>query len=100
MIYYGVQSVQQQIHDSQLAYVNKECKNFGDGNNNLLIHLKSTLLNRTHVNTISNITFYMVGIFSAIILFIQINEYYFYEQSRFTKIYKKSLIAQKIRLNN
>lgn len=41
-----------------------------------------------------------VDVSDTIILFIQINESYFYEQSYLFTICKRSLIAQKVRLNN
>jgi hypothetical protein len=97
---YGVQSVQE-IQASHLASVNNECDNSGDGNNNVSIHkVFNNISNRYSSNSKSNILFDVVGLFSTIILFIQISESYFNEQNYLSKINKRSLIAQKIRLNN
>lgn len=97
---YGVQSVQE-MQVAQLASVNNEynCSSDG-GNNSLLNKIISNILNRINARNMSELLFYAVGTFSTIILFIQICEYYFYKHDYFSKIYKRSLIAQKIRLND
>jgi len=97
---YGVQSVQE-MQDSQLASVKNEYNNSSDGGNNSLLNkIIITILHHINANSKSDLLFYAVGTFSTIILFIQISEYYFYEHDYFSKIYKRSLIVQKIRLNN
>ena len=97
---YGVQSVQE-MQVAQLASVNNEynCSSDG-GNTSLLNKIISNILNRINARNMSELLFYAVGTFSTIILFIQICEYYFYKHDYFSKIYKRSLIAQKIRLND
>jgi ABC-type phosphate transport system permease subunit len=95
----GVQSVQE-IQDSQLISENNEYNNSGDGNNNSIINkIISTILNSINANNKSGLLFFLTGAF-GIILFIQINESYIYEHDYFSRIYTRSLIAQKIRLNN
>lgn len=97
---YGVQSVQE-MQEAQLASVNNEYNYSSDGGNNSLLKIIiSNILNRINARNISEFVFYAVGTFSTIILFIQICEYYFYKYDYFSKIYKRSLIAQKIRLND
>lgn len=97
---YGVQSVQE-MQEAQLASVNNEYNYSSDGGNNSLLNkIISNILNRINARNISELLFYAVGSFSTIILFIQICEYYFYKYDYFSKIYKRSLIAQKIRLND
>lgn len=96
---YGVQSVQE-IQDSQLASINHEYINSGDGNNNSIIHkLISNKHNRTNVINNSGLLFCLACTFN-IIHTIQISESYLYEHEYFSKIYTRSLVAQKIRLNN
>ncbi len=97
---YGVQSVQE-MQEAQLASVNNEYNYSSDGGNNSLLNkIISNILNRINARNISELLFYAVGTFSTIILFFQICEYYFYKYDYFSKIYKRSLIAQKIRLND
>ncbi len=97
---YGVQSVQE-MQEAQLASVNNEYNYSSDGGNNSLLNkIISNILNRINARNMSELLFYAVGTFSTIILFIQICEYYFYKHDYFSKIYKRSLIAQKIRLND
>ncbi|HHV10037.1 MAG TPA: hypothetical protein GXX75_07145 [Clostridiales bacterium] len=97
---YGVQSVQE-MQEAQLASVNNEYNYSSDGGNNSLLNkIISNILNRINARIMSELLFYAVGTFSTIILFIQICEYYFYKHDYFSKIYKRSLIAQKIRLND
>lgn len=97
---YGVQSVQE-MQEAQLASVNNEYNYSSDGGNNSLLNkIISNILNRINARNMSELLFYAVGTFSTIILFIQICEYYFYRHDYFSKIYKRSLIAQKIRLND
>jgi hypothetical protein len=97
---YGAQSVQE-IQDSHLASVNNEYDNSGDGNNNVSIHkVFNNISSRYKSISKSIILFDVVGLFSTIILFIQISESYFNEQNYLSKIHKRSLIEQKIRLNN
>ena len=97
---YGVQSVQE-MQEAQLASVNNEYNYSSDGGNSSLLNkIISNILNRINARNMSELLFYAVGTFSTIILFIQICEYYFYKHDYFSKIYKRSLIAQKIRLND
>lgn len=97
---YGVQSVQE-MQEAQLASVNNEYNYSSDGGNNSLLNkIISNILNRINARNMSELLFYAVGAFSTIMLFIQICEYYFYKYDYFSKIYKRSLIAQKIRLND
>lgn len=96
---YGVQSVKE-IQDSQLASINHEYNNTGDGNNNSIIHkLISNKHNRTNVINNFGLLFCLACTFN-IIHTIQISESYLYEHEYFSKIYTRSLVAQKIRLNN
>jgi hypothetical protein len=96
---YGVQSVQE-IQDLQLVSENSEYYNSSDGNNNSIIHkIISTILNRINASNTSVLLFFTAGIFS-IILFIPISEYYIYTHDYFSKIYARSLVTSKIRLNN
>lgn len=96
---YGVQFVQE-IQDSQLVSINHEYNNSGDGNNNSIIHkLISNNLYRIKVIINSGLLFFLAGTFN-IILSIQISKFYIYEHDSFSKIYARSLVAQKIRLNN
>ncbi len=96
---YGVQSVQE-IQDSKLASINHEYYNSGDGNNNSIIHkLISNKLNRINVINTSGLLFFLAGTFN-IILAIQNSESYIYEHDYFSKIFTKSLVSQKIRINN
>lgn len=96
---YGVQFVQE-IQDSQFASINNEYNNSGDGNNNSITHkLISNNFNRIKVIDNSGLLFFLAGTFS-IILSIQICEFYIDEHDSFSKIYARSLVAQKIRLNN
>lgn len=97
---YSVQSVQE-VKDSQLASVNNECNNSGDGNNNSLID--KTICNIfSHINSNNKfkLPYFVAFTFGAIILFIQNRELYFIKQDNHSGIIKRSLIAQKIRLNN
>ncbi len=97
---YGIQSVQE-IQEAQLASVNIEYNYSSDGGNNSLLNkIISNILNLINARNMPELLFYAVGSFSTIILFIQICEYYFYKHDYFSKIYKRSLIAQKIRLND
>ena len=97
---YGVQSVQE-MQEAQLASVNNEYNYSSDGGNNSLLNkIISNILNRINARNMPELLFYAVGAFSTIMLFIQICEYYFYKYDYFSKIYKRSLIAQKIRLND
>lgn len=97
---YGVQPVQE-MQEAQLASVNNEYNYSSDGGNNSLLNkIISNILNRINARNMSELLFYAVGTFSIIILFIQICEYYFYKHDYFSRIYKRSLIAQKIRLND
>lgn len=97
---YGVQPVQE-MQEAQLASVNNEYNYSSDGGNNSLLNkIISNILNRINARNMSELLFYAVGTFSTIILFIQICEYYFYKHDYFSRIYKRSLIAQKIRLND
>lgn len=96
---YGVQFVQE-IQDSQLASINNEYSHSGDGNNNSIIHkLNSNILNRIKIKNNSGLLFFLAGIFS-IIFTIQISESYINKHDYFLKINTRSLVAQKIRLNN
>ena len=96
---YGVQYVQE-IQDSQLASINHEYNNSGDGNNKSIIHkLISNNMNRIKVINKSGLLFFLLGTFN-IIRSIQISIFYIYEHDSFSKIYARSLVAQKIRLNN
>jgi hypothetical protein len=89
------------MQEAQLASVNNEYNYSSDGGNNSLLNkIISNILNRINARNMSELLFYAVGTFSTIILFIQICEYYFYKYDYFSKIYKRSLIAQKIRLND
>ena len=97
---YGVQSIQE-MQEAQLASVNSEYNYSSDGaNNSLLNKIISNILNHINAKNTSGLLFYALGTFSTIIIFIQICEYYFYKHNYFSKIYKRSLIAQKIRLND
>ena len=96
---YGVQFVQE-IQDSQFASINNEYNNSGDGNNNSITHkFISNNFNRIKVIDNSGLLFFLAGTFN-IILSIQICEFYIDEHDSFSKIYARSLVAQKIRLNN
>lgn len=96
---YGVQYVQE-IQESQLASINHEYNNSCDGNNNSIIHkLISNNLNRIKIITNSGLLSFLVGSIN-IMLTIQISESYINEHDCFSKIYSRSLVAQKIRLNN
>lgn len=96
---YGVQSVQE-MQEAQLASVNNEYNYSSDGGNNFLLNkIISNILDRISAGNTSELLFYAVGTFSTIILFIQICEYYFYKHDYSSKSYK-TLIAQKIRLND
>lgn len=98
--FYGVQSVQS-VQESFTLSLNNECTNSGDGNNNTLINKRiDTILNRINSNGKSNILFHVASIFSMVILFIQISEFYFYEQAYLLTIHTRTLIVQKVRLNN
>ena len=92
---YGVQSVQE-MQNSQLVSINNEYNNSGDGNTNSKIQKKIININ---ANNKSSFPFFIVGTFSIIIFNIQICELYIYGHDYFSKIFKKSLIAQKICLN-
>lgn len=97
---YGVQSVQE-IQNSHLVSVNNECNNTGDGNNNSKIQkIIINIFNHINANNKSRFLFFIAGTFSTIILYIQINELYIYGHDYFSKIFRKSLFSQKIRLNN
>lgn len=96
---YGVQYLQE-IQDSQLASINHEYNNSGDGNNNSIIHkIISKKFNHIKVVNDSGLLSFLIGSFN-IILTNQISESYIYEHDCFSKIYARSLVAQKIRLNN
>jgi hypothetical protein len=96
---YGVQSIQE-IQDSQLVSVNNECKNSADGNNNSIIHKTiNNICNHINANNKSGLLFFIAGTFNIILTF-QISESYIYEHDYFSIIYARSLVAQKIRLNN
>jgi hypothetical protein len=99
VVIHGVQFVQE-IQDSHLAAVNNEYNNSGDGNNNTIISKITTkLISLNTSKTKSSLLFYITETFS-IIFFIQIRELYFNEFDYLSKINKRTLIAQKIRLNN
>lgn len=96
---YGVQYLQE-IQDSQLASINHEYNNSGDGNNNSIIHkIISKKFNHIKVVNDSGLLSFLIGSFN-IILTNQISESYIHEHDCFSKIYARSLVAQKIRLNN
>lgn len=96
---YGVHFVQE-IQDSQLASINHDYDNSGNGNNKSIIHkLTGNNLNRIKAIDNSGLLFFLAGTFN-IILSIQIRKFYIYEHDSFSKIYARSLVAQKIRLNN
>jgi hypothetical protein len=89
------------IEDAHLASINSEYINSGDGNNNSPNHkFFSNLINRKTTNSKSNLLFYTTCAFSSFIIFIQLSEIYFYEQDYLSEKNKRSLITQKIRLNN
>lgn len=96
---YEVQSVQE-VQDSQLASINHEYNNSGDGNNNSISHkLISNKFNRINIINTCGLLFFLAGTFN-IIFAIQNSEFYIYEHDYFSKIYTSSLVSQKIRLNN
>ena len=97
---YGVQS-EQELQDSQLVTVNNEYNISGDGNNNSIIHkIISNILKGIQANNKSGLLSFISGALCIIVLFIHACETYLYEHNYFSKLYKKSLIVQKIRLDH
>ncbi len=97
---YGVQS-EQELQNSQLVSVHNEYHISGDGDNNSIIHkIISNILKDIQANSKSGLLSFISGALCIIVLFIQTCETYLYEHNYFSKLYKKSLIVQKIRLDH
>jgi hypothetical protein len=98
--FYGVQSVKE-IHDSHLNSVNHEYSYSSDGNNKLFVRkIISSIFNSINSNSKPAISSSIAAAFIIIIFFILINELYFKEYDFYSKIHRRSLIDQKVRLNN
>lgn len=96
---YGEQTMQD-VQESLASSANNECNYSGEGNDNSFIHkIINTISNHVNANSKSNLFIYVTSIFS-IVLWIKISEVYFYKQSYIHTSYRKTLIAQKVRLNN
>lgn len=96
---YGIHDVQD-IQDSHYTFINSNYYNTSKDNSNSYTLNTIRKINNHNISNKFIFELYNTIASGNIIIFIQIKETYFLKQLYFSKLYKRSLITQKIRLNN